>query len=82
MLRCFRYLDGILPDLWMTDTRRAESPYQTITCHDSNLPPDIKPEDLPSYHHVFEFQLAPSSRREGRHEAVEIERVSRFPGRI
>jgi len=45
LLRCFRYLDRILPDLWMTDTRRAESPYQTITCHDNNLPPDVRSED-------------------------------------
>ena len=78
----FRYLDRILPDLWMTDTRRAESPYQTVYFHDSNLPAEVRSEDLPSYHTIFEFQLAPSSRREGSYEAVAIELVSRLPSRI
>ncbi len=79
LLRC---LDRILPDLGITDTRRAETPYQAVYLRNSNLPPDTRPEDLPGYRIIFESQLAPSSRREGSPEAVATESVSRLQGRI
>jgi hypothetical protein len=75
-----RYLNGIAPDIWLTDTRREESPYEAVYFNDANLPPEIRPEDLPSYHHVFEFELHPSSHHKGNFEAVDIQFISRIPG--
>jgi hypothetical protein len=48
---------------------------------DHHLPPEARPQDSPSCHIIFEFQLAPSSSREGSCEAVAVEFVSRFAGR-
>jgi uncharacterized LabA/DUF88 family protein len=75
-----RYLSSIAPDIWMTDTRRAESPYEAVYFRDPNLPETVDPNMLPSYHHVFEFELGPSDHRKGRYEAVNIELISRISG--
>lgn len=75
-----RYLNAIEPDIWMTDTRREESPYKAVYFNDANLPSGIRPEDLPSYHYVFEFELRPSSHHKGNFEAMDIELISRIPG--
>ncbi len=78
----FRYLSKIERDLWMTDTRREASPYETIYFHDSSLPDTVRGDDLPSYQHIFEFELGESSRHKGSLEAVNIELVCRMPGRV
>lgn len=71
-----RFLKTISPDLWITDTRNPESPYMTAFFHDSNLPPSVNPQMLPSRNHFFEFELAKSDRGAGI-QAVEIDLVSR-----
>lgn len=75
-----RYLRRIAPDLWVTDTRRPESPYASVYFHDSNLPDGVRPDSLPSYHHVFEFTLRPTPHRKGEFEAVNIELIGWVPG--
>ena len=52
-----RFLKRISPDLWKIDSRQGDSPYATAFFHDSNLPPEIKPGDLPSRNVVLEFDL-------------------------
>ncbi len=52
-----RYLVRIGPGLWITDTRRADSPYSTAFAHESNFDPSIDLLQLPSREHIFEFTL-------------------------
>ena len=45
--------------------------------HDSQLPPNVTPSQLPSRQIIFEFDLAQSERKEGQSlQAENIERVT------
>ncbi len=70
-----RFLRKIAPGLWFTDARHPDSPYQTAFFHDSNLPSTVRPTNLPSRRHVFEFELQPSEKSEGL-QALELELAS------
>ncbi|MBN1286006.1 MAG: NYN domain-containing protein [Anaerolineae bacterium] len=70
-----RYLNEIAPGLWLTDTRRTDSPYGSVFFHDSNLPDGVDPSMLPNRNHIFEFDLMSSSRQQG-FQAENIELVS------
>lgn len=74
-----RYLTRVGPQLWLTDTQHPDSPYAAAYFRDNNLPPDFDPSDLPSYNHVFEFELTESSVRPGTFEAVSLEQISWMP---
>jgi uncharacterized LabA/DUF88 family protein len=74
-----RFLGDIGPNIWLTDTQHPDSPYRTAYFHDSNLPEQVDPLNLPSYNYVFEFELADSSRRSGTYEATNIRLVSWIP---
>ena len=52
-----RYLVSVAPGLWITDTRRPESPYDTAFAHESNFDPSIEMRNLPSRDMIFEFDL-------------------------
>ncbi|MFQ5465401.1 MAG: NYN domain-containing protein [Thermodesulfobacteriota bacterium] len=52
-----RYLKSIAPGLWITDTRKAESPYGTAFAHESNFNDSIDITQLPSRDLIFEFDL-------------------------
>lgn len=52
-----RYLARIGPGLWLTDTRRADSPYGTAFVHESSFLPSIDVKMLPSREIIFEFDL-------------------------
>jgi len=54
----FRFLRRISPDLWKIDSRQDDSPYATAFFHDSSLPPEINPMDLPNRQFIFEYELA------------------------
>lgn len=73
-----RFLKSIAPGLWLTDSRRTDSPYGSVFFHDSLLPSSFNPNLLPSYNHIFEFRLAKSPDQE-KYEAVDIEHVCRLP---
>jgi len=53
-----RYLRHIGPGLWITDTRRPDSPYDTAFAHESSFDSSIDISSLPSRDHIFEFDLA------------------------
>lgn len=69
-----RFLKGIAPGLWLTDSRDPNSPYDTAFLHDSQLPPNVRPHQLPSRNVLLEFKLIESDRGEGM-QAVEVESV-------
>ncbi|MBI5642240.1 MAG: NYN domain-containing protein [Deltaproteobacteria bacterium] len=52
-----RYLLRIGPGLWITDTRRQDSPYGTAFAHESNFEPTTEINMLPSRDMIFEFDL-------------------------
>ncbi len=51
------YLKTISPYMWLSNTRNPLSPYDSAFFHDSNLPDDIRPGQLPSRNHIFEFEI-------------------------
>ncbi len=52
-----RYLARIGPGLWVTDTRRSDSPYGTAFAHESNFHESTDINHLPSRDMIFEFEL-------------------------
>lgn len=52
-----RYIKGIGPGLWITDTRREDSPYGTAFAHESAFSDAIDIPQLPSRDLIFEFDL-------------------------
>lgn len=74
-----RFLRVNGPRLWLTDTQHPDSPYDTAYFHDSNLPDNVDPLQLPSYSHVFQFELAESRHPAGKFEARNIELISWMP---
>ena len=52
-----RFLKDIGPGLWITDTRRDDSPYGTAFAHESSFEPGTDFFHLPSRDHIFEFDL-------------------------
>jgi uncharacterized LabA/DUF88 family protein len=53
-LRFMKKLDG---HLWITDSRKDESPYETAFVHASQFPADVDWNTLPSREMIFEFDL-------------------------
>lgn len=57
-----RYMKEIGPGLWNIDTRKENSPYASAFAHESEFPPEVKVESLPSREYIFEFTLIQSER--------------------
>lgn len=72
-----RFLRCLSPALWRIDARESESPYVSVFFHDSQLPPDVAPEDLPSRSIIFEVELAKSESRENSMIAINMQVVGR-----
>jgi len=73
-----RYLRCQTPDIWITDTKRSDSPYGSVYFNDANLPEGVDVSALPSYNYIFEFDLTKSSHPKGKLEAVDIKYISRL----
>lgn len=58
-----RFMKVLGPGLWITDSRKEESPYQTAFFHSSNLPESVDINTLPSREQIFEFEL--KTKKEG-----------------
>jgi len=52
-----RYIEHIGPGLWITDTRRGDSPYATAFAHESAFNSSIDISKMPSRELIFEFDL-------------------------
>jgi uncharacterized LabA/DUF88 family protein len=74
-----RYLRTSKENLWITDTRHPDSPYQTAYFHASHLDHSSNYDvgELPDRSIIFEFDLIQSTRNEGL-EARNIRYVSRL----
>jgi len=49
-----RYLSTVSDNLWQTDSRDPESPYETVFFNDSDLPSEVEAQALPSREHVVD----------------------------
>ncbi|MFQ5441140.1 MAG: NYN domain-containing protein [Thermodesulfobacteriota bacterium] len=52
-----RYIKNMGPGLWITDTRRSDSPYSTAFAHESNFESQSDIKNLPSRDLIFEFDI-------------------------
>ncbi|MDQ7780581.1 MAG: NYN domain-containing protein [Planctomycetota bacterium] len=52
-----RFLTCISPGLWLTDSRREGSPYQTAFVHETAFASGVDVSRLPSRDFIFEFEL-------------------------
>ena len=52
-----RFMKDISGGLWITDSRKSESPYDTAFFHSSQLPDNIDISTLPNREQIFEFEL-------------------------
>jgi uncharacterized LabA/DUF88 family protein len=71
-----RYMKTIAPELWKIDARQADSPYDSVFFHNSQLPDEVHAGDLPSRSYVFEFELGKAEGRENGLQAVNMQLVS------
>ena len=71
-----RYMKTIAPELWKIDARQPDSPYDSVFCHNSQLPDEVHAGDLPSRSLVFEFELGKAEGRETGLQAVNMQLVS------
>jgi uncharacterized LabA/DUF88 family protein len=71
-----RYMKTIGADLWKIDSRQADSPFESVFFHDSQLPEEVHYSKLPSRDIVFEFELALSENRENGLQAVNMQLIS------
>jgi uncharacterized LabA/DUF88 family protein len=72
----FRVMKSIAPELWKVDARQEASPYLSVFFHDSFLPPEVHPAELPTRNLIFEFELAKSEDRENGMKAINVQLVS------
>jgi uncharacterized LabA/DUF88 family protein/cold shock CspA family protein len=52
-----RFLKKVGSGLWITDSRREESPYATAFVHSSQFPEGVDVKTLPNREQIFEFDL-------------------------
>lgn len=71
-----RFMDRIDRDLWISDTRRKDSPYRTAYFHDTYMLDRVDPGEIPNRDIIFEFDLSKSVRNDGL-EGKNIKIISR-----
>lgn len=59
------FIKAIGPNLWISDHRDPESPWQSVFCHANELADEVRPEELGSRDLLLEFYLQRSEVEEG-----------------
>ena len=75
-----RFMQRIATNLWQTDSRNPDSPYASAFFHDSQLPGNVNPGELPSRRLVLEFDVVQTEREDGGLEARNLRLAGRVPG--
>ncbi|MBL3589827.1 MAG: NYN domain-containing protein [gamma proteobacterium endosymbiont of Lamellibrachia anaximandri] len=60
-----RFIRRIDPNLWITDPRDAESPYESVFCHANELADGVTDELLSNRESVLEFYIEKSDKGDG-----------------
>ena len=71
-----RVMKNIAPELWKIDSRLANSPYESVFFHDSQLPEGVYIADLPNRNIILEFELSKSENRESGFQAINMQLIS------
>ena len=59
------FLREISPNLWITDHRDPDSPWESVFCHANELSDEVPPEELMNRETILEFYLQESGQVEG-----------------
>jgi uncharacterized LabA/DUF88 family protein len=59
-----RFIREISPNLWITDPRDANSPYESVFCHANQLAEEVTVEDLMNRDTIVEFYLTDSEQKD------------------
>jgi len=54
-----RFMKSLSGGLWITDSRKSESPYDTAFVHSSQIQESIDTSSLPNREQIFEFEIKP-----------------------
>lgn len=57
-----RYMKNLSGGMWITDSRKNESPYGTCFVHFSQIPEEVDVNTLPNRERIFEFDLIDSDK--------------------
>jgi uncharacterized LabA/DUF88 family protein len=60
-----RFIKRIEPNLWITDPRHADSPYESVFCHANELADEVTDEVLLNRDSILEFYLQESDKDDG-----------------
>jgi uncharacterized LabA/DUF88 family protein len=60
-----RFVRELSPNLWVTDPREPDSPYESVFCHANELAEGVTPDLLMNRETVLEFYLKESDQQEG-----------------
>lgn len=60
-----RFIRDISPNLWITDPRDPDSPYESVFCHINELADEVTPDLLMNRETILEFYLKESDTEEG-----------------
>ncbi len=52
-----RFMKDVSGGLWITDSRKTDSPYETAFAHSSQFPKDFDIFNLPNREQIFEFEI-------------------------
>ncbi len=73
-----RFMKKMNANLWLTDTRHPDSPFESVYFHDSSIIPRGFSFTSPStQNYIFEFELVESNRTDGL-EAINIKPISKL----
>ncbi len=60
-----RFIREVSPNLWVTDPRDPDSPYESVFCHANELAENVTPDELMNRDTIVEFHLKESEVDEG-----------------
>lgn len=75
-----RFIQHIDANLWITDPRESDSPYQSAFCHVNELAEDVSVEDLLNRETIVEFYLKESEQKDNALVATNVRLV--LPGGV
>jgi uncharacterized LabA/DUF88 family protein len=70
-----RFVKQISPDLWVTDPRDPNSPYESVFCHANELADGVTADDLMQRDTVVEFYLTESEQKDNGFVAQNVRMV-------
>ena len=70
-----RFMNRLHGEVWITDSRKRQSPYETAFVHHSQIPDNIDLNELPNRAQIFEFSLENGEKGV---QAVDLEEIYHY----